>query len=105
MMEIDVSPMKFARGKATLVAGMYANDRIALKMYQKGEPLCVPSVNLPNTPLGENEIFIKNWSENEGVLEALVKAGIVEDTGQTVPTGFVEANVCRLLIDPATIAE
>jgi hypothetical protein len=62
------------------------------------EQYSVASVNLADEPrLDPNEVFIKNWNENEGVLQALVEAGIVEDTGHTIPTGYVKANVCTLI--------
>jgi hypothetical protein len=31
-------------------------------------------------------------------LEALVYAGVIEDTGKMVPTGYVIANLCKILI-------
>jgi len=46
-------------------------------------------------PAGD-EILVKDWSENEGMLEALVGLGLVEDTGRRVSCGFAEAAVCRM---------
>jgi hypothetical protein len=36
------------------------------------------SVNLPNHPLLEDEVAIKDYSENEGIADALAKAGIIK---------------------------
>lgn len=66
-----------------------------------GAPLTVATVNAPEkyTP-AENEVLIKNYAENQGVLSALIRAGVVEDTGITVPlSNYVDANVCRLTVD------
>jgi hypothetical protein len=73
-------------------------NAIVLFHYETGEQWCVASVCLPDYRQAPDEVYVKNWSENEGLLGALVAAGIVEDTGRTLPTGFVRANVCRLLI-------
>lgn len=69
---------------------------------ETGEPGFTATVNIPAMAhsLEPNQVFIKNWSENEGVLDELVRLGIVEDTGLRVPTGFVEAAVCKLLVAP-----
>ena len=53
------------------------------------------SVNL-DTPLNPGEFLVKNWSENEGLLEALVDAGVVIDTGDRIPSGYVDIPVVRL---------
>ena len=48
-------------------------------------------------PIRNNHVWLKNWSENIGVPEALVKAGLVELTGETWQTGFVNAVEAKLL--------
>jgi hypothetical protein len=48
-------------------------------------------------------VWIKDWSENEGVYDALVSSGVIEPTEVTMPTGFVEARLGRLT--PAAVAE
>jgi len=40
---------------------------------------------------GEYGVWLKGWSENEGVPEALAAAGVVTLTGRRHPTGFCEA--------------
>lgn len=53
------------------------------------------SVNV-DTPLDRFQTVIKDWSENEGVLQALIDAGAVVSTGLTVPCGYVDGEVCNL---------
>lgn len=56
----------------------------------------VATVNLPDHPLLADYTFIKNYSENEGMLKILEDAGIVKDTGMRVQSGFVEVPVVEL---------
>lgn len=62
-----------------------------------GERVTMASVNLPEVPLAEGEIFIKTWSMNEGVLEQLIAAGVLSDPIELVPTGFTNAARCKIL--------
>ena len=54
----------------------------------------------PDIPVGESirnaELVIKNYTEFEGIDDALVKAGILLPAHRHVPAGFVEAPVMRL---------
>lgn len=77
----------------------YQNGRIAITLDLKEDmsPYMVASVNLPNAPCPEGHTFIKDWSENEGILEELVSSGVVELTGTTVETGFVYAHLVKVL--------
>ncbi len=79
-----------------------SQNAIVLFRHATGEQWCVASVCLPDYRQAPDEVYVKNWSENEGLLGALVAGGIVEDTGRTLPTGFVHANVCRLLTSGQT---
>jgi len=81
----------------------YTNNNrtaIMLEIADTGEPMATATVNIPEYRLGPGEVIIKDYSENEGMLNALVEAKIVADTGKRMPTGFVECPVCRLLVQP-----
>lgn len=45
--------------------------------------------------LGEHEIWLKGWTENDGVPEALVAAGAVELIDHLSPCGFATAQKAR----------
>ena len=78
--------------------GTYGNDSRAITATTLfGEPLFTATVALDELP-AEGCVFLKGWSENEGIPEALVKAGIVELTGRTIPTGYCKAVEAKLLI-------
>jgi hypothetical protein len=77
----------------------YESGRAAITLVDlNGEIAIIASSNLPHIPLGPKEAFIKDYSENEGILSALVKAGIVERTGRKADSGFVSLPVVRILI-------
>jgi len=68
-------------------------------MQLDGEEL-ITSVNV-EFELESNQAAIKNYSENVGVLDALIAAGIVQDTGVRLPIGYTYANLCELLVESA----
>lgn len=76
----------------------YENGRPALRLIdaEDGSPIATATVTLPDVPLDTNQVFIKNYAENETMLESLVVAGVVKPTGETVQSGFVEVPVCEL---------
>ena len=76
----------------------YPNGRPALELIDASDniPYTVASVNLPNVLLDENEILIKDYSENEGILDFLTYNNVVHPTGREVQSGFVWIPVCTL---------
>ena len=95
---------KFNIWDCEIVKHKYSNGRTALQLVSavdvddvyKGEPIATATVNIPEMDLKENEVIIKDYSENEGMLEALVAAGIVVPTGRFVDSGFVTCPICIL---------
>ena len=86
--------------KLSVVFGEYAdNGRKAIKLIDQedGMPFCMATINVPQIPLLHDGVIIKNYSENEGILEVLEKAGYIQDTGNIVYVGMAEANICKLL--------
>jgi hypothetical protein len=77
----------------------YPNGRAALYLVeaQTREMVAVATANLPEAPLKPGEVFIKDHSENRGMLAALEQAGVVKATGAAVRSGFVEVPVAALL--------
>lgn len=100
-MEIEVNA-KYSRGKYRITFGKYGNGSIAIQGFTlDSEPQFKATVALDEVP-PDNHVFLKGWSENEGIPEALVKAGIVELTGRTIPTGYCEALEAKLLVESVT---
>jgi hypothetical protein len=79
----------------------YGNGRTAIVLVgSDGEFAAVATVNIPEAQLRPDQVFIKDYSENQGMLAALEKAGIVQATGAYVDCGYASMPVCRLLVDP-----
>jgi hypothetical protein len=79
--------------------GKYSHgNRLAIQavICEDNSPFAFLTVNLPDHPLAINEIFVKTWSENEEFAKACMATGLFEDTGERIPTGFVEAQVWRI---------
>lgn len=66
----------------------YANERPALVLTHGGEQVAVATINMPGIPLGPNDVVIKNYSENEGMMKALIEGGIITDTNVKTSGGF-----------------
>lgn len=77
----------------------YSNGRQAIRLFDGHGQVAVATANVPGAPLGPREALIKDYSENEGMLAALVAAGIVRDTGRRVASGFIELPVVEI-VDP-----
>ena len=93
---------RFSGGEMFPVLGKYLEDgttSITLMNAQTGErehvaTVCLAGSGSPETPSGH--VWLKGWSENEGVPEALAKSGFVELTDVTAPAGFSEALLAKL---------
>jgi hypothetical protein len=87
--------------KSTVVRvelGKYANGRTRINLIDDldNEPYATATTNLPEVLLLDNEVFIKDYSENEGVLEFLTTNNIVIATDKWATSGFVDVQVCTL---------
>lgn len=91
----------------TLSGHTYAGVLVVMSEYHAGgtaivlcddqnEQLATATVWL-ETPPAPGCVWIKNWSENVGMLEALTDAGIIKPTGRIRMTGFVSADEAELV--------
>ena len=89
----------YAEYNVSLSMGKYSNGRTAMTLIdtEDGAPVMVATVNVPETDLNEGEIIIKNYGENEGVLEFLVDNGITSSPVRWITTGWVKCPVVNLL--------
>jgi hypothetical protein len=60
------------------------------------EPWGYAEAKLPDHHLLINEVAIRNHSENQGILDALVEAGIVKAPHRYVVSGYVRYPICIL---------
>lgn len=81
--------LKFKDWICQIEIGQYFNGRIAISLIGAkgteyyGEPIATATTCLPEIELEEGYLHIKEWSENKGMTEALIKAGIIENQFQT----------------------
>ena len=92
--------VRFAEWECWVQVERYENERVALRLVDVTDrtPVARATVNRPDVSLGSDEVLIKDYSENAGVLDALEQAGIVRRTGRTVPSGYAMLIVARLLL-------
>lgn len=75
--------------------GRYAQDgTIAIQLFEENgyELIATATVNV-----GIPGVFIKDYSENEGLLAQLVEKGLVQEIGATVKSGYVEIPEVKLI--------
>ncbi|WP_020474191.1 hypothetical protein [Zavarzinella formosa] len=65
-----------------------------------GQQVAVATVNMPDIPLPPNQVFIKDYGEQEGMLKALEEAGFVKASGVRAATAIGPLPVCDLLVPP-----
>lgn len=92
--------VKFKKWICNVEVSKYrSNDRIAIELVEAstGEPVARATVNIPEVDLEPNEVIIKNYSENEGMYQALFEAGIISKAKIHVQTGNLTCAVCDYL--------
>jgi hypothetical protein len=80
--------------------GQYTGGQIALQLFSKHGPEMTVTSNMPDHQIGADEIVIKDYSENEGILNELIRLEIVEKPNRYASSGFVRLAVCKLKINP-----
>lgn len=94
--DLTVGPAAYTQGGFICIGFYEDGGAVALSIVDAdGFPEAKATVNMPEITVTEGLMILKNWSENEGIPEALVKAGLVELTGLTVTNGFVNAPLAR----------
>lgn len=92
--------LKYKKWDVVLKKDTYIDGSTCLSLVDAHDcsPIARCTAALQNEVPPDGHVFIKDWSENEGMLEFLVKNGVVEDTTDRIPTGFVKVAVCKLLV-------
>ena len=83
---------------ASLAWCAYRNGRKCLSIVGEYGPVCTCSVNLPDEPMAADEMAIKDYSENQGVLMELVRLGIIAKPNRFVQSGYVNIGICKVLV-------
>lgn len=97
---MKINPTTYSKGGFVRFAEYHDKSPAILIIDDNGQPQIKATVNLENETPDEGCVFLKGWSENDGVPEALVNAGVVELTGRKVRASqWVFALEARLLVD------
>lgn len=93
--------MKYYKKPVKVIEDTYINNgRFALTVVDKEDraPVCTATINMPEKHLEVDEVIIKDYSENQGVLEDLVSMKIISHPHRYIylPHGL-KAPVCRYL--------
>lgn len=76
----------------------YKNGQTAIKLFDMtdGMPFATATVAVEDGLLKEGEVAIKDYSENEGILDTLITAGIVDYPHAFIQSSFVKVPICKL---------
>ena len=79
--------------------GNYANGQTAIKLFDMsdGMPYATATVCVEDSLLKEDEVAIKDYSENAGILDSLIEAGIVNQPHAFIQSNFVKIPICKLI--------
>lgn len=82
--------------------GTYSNNRIGMWLEDVNDRedgyVSDITVNLPDEELEPGYVFIKDYAENEGMLQWCIDNKIVEPPTEYVQSGWVTIPKCKLLI-------
>ena len=83
-----------------LERGIYpVTNQTRLRLFTaEGKPSITATVAVEHIELNSNEVIIKDYSENVGVLKALKEAEVIDNVTERVKQGFVTLHICDLLI-------
>lgn len=93
--------VKFKEWDCILEGDYYLNNnRKAIQLFsgdELHEPVATATVNIPEAFLEEDEVFIKDYSENEGMKDCLVYGRVIIDNPiRVVQSGFEKISAYQL---------
>ena len=76
----------------------YKDGKIRIQLYDSkdGTPYATATAIIKEE-LEPGEVAIKDWSENEGILDFLVQNKIVKEPHRFVESGYVKIPICELI--------
>ncbi len=72
------------------------NGTPALQLVDEEGTVARATANQPGVTLPPGELLIKDYSENKGMLAALIEAGVVSDTGKRIQSEYAELVIATL---------
>lgn len=99
-MKKTLANVTFAGYNCNVNKTTYSNGYTALLLEDaiEGDCVAVVSINmLSQGRLSSNRIYVKDYSENEGILEVLQKAGVLSEPLGYAQAGFELVPICEIL--------
>ena len=94
--------VKFKEWDCNVVLAKYGNGRIAIQLLEVDthQPIATATLNVPSSacPIEEDEVIVKDYAENQGMLNCLVDAGVVSPPHRVVPLPYAGGHLCGLLM-------
>lgn len=95
--------LSFAGFPCRLHHGHYvAGNATALQLWDvaNGELVTTATINIPRLALEPDEVVLKTWAENEGLLNILLDADIIHPPHEQYPVGSQIVVIARLKLPP-----
>lgn len=94
---------KFKDWECGLKFGLHANGGTAIQLISLQEPFDLIAIATKNLPIKllSIEVAIKDYSENEGMLQALIDAGVVHPPHKYYKTEYVVFPICEITEETA----
>ena len=76
----------------------YKNGQTAIRLTNlvTGEPVVMATVAVDGQPLAKDQVVIKDYGENKGVMKALTDVGVIKPTGERINLGYEYGHICTL---------
>lgn len=90
-----LTKVKFLGEECTLSLQAYMRGGHALQLLcEDGSPMAMATTWVEG--LEPQEMAIKDYSENEGIYDALLEAGVIQPYHRTIDSGFAKLKVVKL---------
>ena len=93
--------LEYKNYEVVLELGEYENGNLAIQMFDTADnvPVATCTVNIEDMDMGNGEVFIKNYSENEGMFNWFKKNNLVEEVLGFASNGYVTVPKVKLNMD------
>ena len=99
-MALEIGTVTFRDLECVVLKGMYASGQIKLWLItaRTRAQMGTATVHMPVQSVPKGHVLIRDYSENEGILQALVEGGIVSKPVNVVTVGPNSLQECQLLV-------
>lgn len=94
----EYAKVNFGGAPCYIIQGEFPPGRPVLQLVSENGEINIIVTVLISEELLPREVAVKAWGEHRDTFEALVKAGVVSDTGKTFEVGHVVVRIGSLLL-------